>query len=258
MFNEKFYFIKWFNIFCIMVGIILLPSFAYAISVEISGHFGLKLKSDLNLKELGDPGIWKNQRGRPWIVGGDILFKPPFRLSKLGIGFRYQYSFLPEQDYIGDAIASTQAGQSIEQPSTSPINNKFKINTHRLALIANYRAINTKIFFAGILVALDLWRSLTIKATLDRSDSGSNEEIEISHKQLIRASGQIAIETGLRLPPSLFIKGEFGYDLSSFSGDFRCKDNTDSGICDNDLTKTRDNKLDLNSFYTVVGIGWSF
>ena len=237
------------------MGVIIPSSFVYAVSVEFSGHFGFKFKSNLNLKKLGNEGIWKSQRGRPWIIGGDILFKPPFHLSKLGIGLRYQYSFLPEQDYIGGVIGSEQVS---EDPSTSPTNNKFKINTHRLALIGSYRVINAKIFFAGILVALDLWRSLTIKANLERNDNSNNEEIEINHKQLIRASGQVAIETGLRLPPSFFIKGEIGYDLSSFSGDFRCRDGIENGICDNDLTKTEDNKLDFNSFYTVLGIGWSF
>ena len=137
--------------------------------------------------------------------------------------------------------------------------NKLKMSGHRISLIGRYRVINTKIFFLGAILALDLWRTLNIKASFAIVDS-SSEEVEISHKQFIRTSGMAGVEAGIKIPPGLFVKGEVGYDLSSFSPNFNCSSNlgAESAICQDDAIKTEDVKLVLSSFYALVGIGWSF
>ena len=244
MFNCKFYLKKWVNVFFIIISVVIFPLSAYgAVSVDISGHFALKFKSDLDLTKLnaaGSENYWKSKQEGPLILGGDIFFSPP-AFSKFGIGVRYQYSFLPEKDYDVEGM------------------NKLKIDGHRLSLIGRYRVINTKIFFLGAIVALDLWRSLNIEASF-QLPNGDEENVEISHKQFIRTSGMAGIETGIKIPPGLFIKGEVGYDLSSFSPGFNCKSNLgeDSFICKDDAIKTEDVKLVLSSFYALVGVGWSF
>ena len=242
MFHCKFYLRKWMHVFCIIIGVTVFPLSAYgAVNVDISGHFALKFKNDLDFTKLNadDADYWKSQQEGPLIIGGDMFFSPP-TFSKFGIGVRYQYSFLPEKEY-------------------DDFMNKLKISGHRLSLIGRYRVIDTKIFFLGAIVALDLWRSLKITALFNIID-GPSEEVEITHKQFIRTSGMVGIETGIKLPPSLFIKGEVGYDLSSFSPGFNCKSNLgeDSVICQDDAIKTEDVKLVLSSFYALIGVGWSF
>ena len=60
------------------------------------------------------------------------------------------------------------------------------------------------------------------------------------------------IETGIKIPPGLFVKGEVGYDLSSFSPEFNCKSNLENSvICQDDTIKTEDVKLVLSSFYAL-------
>ncbi len=233
----------------LLLGTYILTPSAYG-GVEVSAHFGLKFSSNLNFQKLANSpsnNIWQDQKGRPWVLGGDALFKLPFGLSNLGIGLRYQYLWLPEQDYISNVL-SRGADSST---TTTAENNTFKLNTHRIALLTNYRFFDTKLFFVGALLAIDLWRSLNIKTMLN--EEGPNE-IEIKHKQWIRASGQIAVEAGLKMFTGLFIRGEVGYDISSFSGDFEC---TNSASCEN-ATQTQDNKIHLNSFYAIAGVGWFF
>ena len=113
-------------------------------ALDFSAHFALKFKSDIDLTKLneGSGDYWKSQQEGPLIIGGDIFFSPPLALSKFGIGVRYQYSFLPEKEYDIEFMK------------------KLKMNGHRLSLIGRYRVINTKIFFLGAILALDLWRSL--------------------------------------------------------------------------------------------------
>ena len=156
---------------------------------------------------------------------------------------------MPEQDYINNLL-NRSAGSST---TATAENNTFKLNTHRIALLTNYRFFDTKLFFVGALLAIDLWRSLNIKTMLQ--ESGSINEIEIKHKQWIRASGQIAVEAGLKMFTGLFIRGEVGYDISSFSGDFEC---ANSGASCENTTQTQDNKIHLNSFYAIAGVGWFF
>ena len=244
MFNCKFYLRRWFNLFYIIIGIAIFPLSTYgAVGLDFSGHFALKFKSDLDLTKLnaGNSDYWESQQEGPLIIGGDVFLSPPLALSKFGIGIRYQYSFLPEKDYNVEAM------------------NKLKMSGHRISLIGRYRVINTKIFFLGAVLALDLWRSLNIKASFAIPD-GSSEEVEITHKQFIRTSGMAGIEAGIKIPPGFFVKGEIGYDLSSFSPGFKCKSNLgeNSVICQEDTIKTDDVKLVLSSFYALVGVGWSF
>ena len=235
---------KWLGIFFIIISIIIFSPYAYgAIALDLSAHFALKFKSDIDLTKLNeaDSDYWKSKQEGPLIIGGDVFFSPPLALSKFGIGVRYQYSFLPEKEYdIG-------------------FMNKLKMSGHRVSLIGRYRVINTKIFFLGAILALDLWRSLKITALFNIVD-GSSEEVEITHKQFIRTSGMAGVEVGVKFPPSLFIKGEVGYDLSSFSPSFSCSSSLGEGssICQDDAIKTEDVKLVLSSFYALVGVGWSF
>ncbi len=243
MFNFKLYLRKWLNMFYIIVVITIFPLSAYgAIALDVSGHFALKFKSDLDLTKFnaGNEDHWKSKNEGPLIIGGDVFLSPPLALSKFGIGVRYQYSFLPEKDYDVEGM------------------NKLKMSGHRISLIGRYRVINTKIFFLGALLALDIWRSLNIKASFE--DQGVSEEVEITHKQFIRTSGMAGIEAGIKIPPGLFVKGEVGYDLSSFSPGFNCSSNLgeESVICQNDTIKTDDVKLVLSSFYALVGVGWAF
>ena len=243
MFNFKLYLRKWLNIFYLIVVITISPLSAYgAVGLDVSGHFAFKFKSDLDLTKLnaGNEDYWQSKNEGPLIVGGDVFISPPIALSKFGIGVRYQYSFLPEKDYNVEGM------------------NKLKMSGHRISLIGRYRVINTKIFFLGALLALDVWRSLNIEASFE--EQGVSEDVEITHKQFIRTSGMAGIEAGIKIPPGLFVKGEVGYDLSSFSPGFNCESNLgdSSVICQNDTIKTDDVKLVLSSFYALVGVGWAF
>ena len=245
---SKYILSKWLSIFFTISSVVIFSSFAYGVvSLDVSAHFALKFKSDLDLTELneGNSEYWKSKNEGPLIVGGDIFLSPPLTLSKFGIGVRYQHSFLPEKEYEIDIM------------------NKLKMSGHRLSLIGRYRVINTKIFFLGAVIALDLWRTLNIKAEFGEvgiGGSGFTEEVEISHKQFIRTSGMAGVEAGIKIPPGLFVKGEVGYDLSSFSPNFKCSSNLgeESTICQEDAIQTEDVKLVLSSFYALVGVGWSF
>ena len=76
----KYKLLKWLNIFCIIVSAIIFSLPAYgAVGLDLSAHFALKFKNDLDLTKLNESSsdYWKSKQEGPLIIGGDVFLSPP-------------------------------------------------------------------------------------------------------------------------------------------------------------------------------------
>ena len=223
-------------------------------NTEISGHFGMKFGSKLNLDEVVQDDVnWGvNQKNRPWHFGADILYRQMMDSGSVGIGVRYRFAFIGERDFEGEGTGVRGAEND---------DDKYKFTHHRFALLLNYRFYMNH-FFLGPVVGIDVWKYL--KYT-DTNDDTINELR--SHQFLWnQISGQLGLEVGYNVTENLLVKLEGGYDLSGFSN-LKCKTGDgDLEDCDEDVLEPKDTgedadktkTLKLNGFYATVGIGWFF
>ena len=246
--------IKYFIYLAIFITIFSFSSFAKG-NMEISGHFGMKFGSTLNLDEIvTEAQDWDiDQKNRAFHFGEDLIYRIMMENGSLGIGVRYRFAFTGERDFEGNG--SGQRGESDE-------NDKYQFSHHRVALLANYR-FHFDHFFVGPVLGLDIWKYL--KYTDMNEDNGTTT-YELTSNQLLwnQISGQLGLELGYKITHNLLVKLEVGYDLSGFS-DLKCKIN--GAECDGDVLENRStdeedaNKsktLKLNGFYAALGVGLFF
>ena len=229
-------------------------------NAEISGHFGMKFGSKLNLDEVTTVSSLADQKNMPFHFGADALYRHMMNeTGSFGVGLRYRFAFTGERD-VKDASGN-------DTPSDS---DKYKFIHHRIALLANYR-FHMDQFFVGPVIGIDIWKSLRFSYINTRTGgSGASQEDEtyIKSNQFLwnQISGQLGLELGYKATENLLVKLEAGYDLSSF-GDLKCNspaDDTEAACKERFLVKegTGENaetkKLNLNGFYATLGIGWFF
>ena len=219
---------------------------------EVSGHFGVKFGSKLNLNQVGNN--WVDQKHQSFHFGLDAVYRHMMGdTGSLGIGARYRFAFTGEKDYEGGGS-----------------NEKYKFTHHRVALLLNYR-FHFDQFFVGPVIGVDVWKSLMFSSR--DGDGGAAARTEMKSNQFLwnNVTGQLGLELGYKPIDNIFVKLEAGYDLSSFgfSGDDRCQTGTDDtgmDTCSNNLLNMEStdedaksvNKLRLNAFYATFGIGWFF
>ena len=226
---------------------------------ELSGHFGMKLGSQLNLDEvIQDTEDWGvNQKNRPWHFGADLFYRQMMEGGSLGIGFRYRLAFTGQKDFEGTGDSS-RGGEDDDD--------KYKFSHHRVALLANYR-FHINQFFVGPILGIDVWKSLKYTDTNEENDNTTTYELSSNQFLWNQISGQIGLEIGYKITNNFLVKLEGGYDLSGFSG-LKCKTGEDlADDCDDDVLKpkgTGDEDADktktfkLSGFYAALGIGWFF
>ena len=231
-------------------------SFALS-SVEVSGHFGMKFGSQLNLEEVvQDTEDWGvNQKNRPWHFGADVLYRQAMTSNSLGIGVRYRLAFTGQRDFEG--TGDNSRGEEDED-------DKYKFTHHRMALLVNYR-FHVSQFFVGPVLGIDVWKLL--KYTDTNEDNSDITTYELSSNQFLwnQLSGQLGLEVGYKITNNFLVKLEGGYDLSRFSG-LKCKTGEDLGDCDEDVLEPKGSgddadktkTLKLDGFYATMGIGWFF
>ena len=223
-------------------------------NAEISAHFGLKLGTTLNLGEITlDENNFVDQKSTPFQLGADALYRHMMGdTGSFGVGIRYRFALTGEKDYGATTIGT----------------DKYKLNHHRIALLANYR-FHFNQFFVGPVLGIDVWKSLAFYG-IDVPGSGDGEH-KFSSNQFLwnQISGQLGLELGYKVTDNLLVKLEGGYDLSSFS-DLECRfkgrsSETDAVCTPNPLRIERGGsdsieteKFKLNAFYATLGIGWFF
>ena len=229
-----------------------LSSFASA-NAELSGHFGMKFGSKLNLSDIKGDNNWADQDNRPFHFGADALYRQMMDGSSFGLGVRYRFAFTGEKDY--------------EFVTTTNNNDKYKFTHHRAALLLNYR-FDMDQFFVGLVAGVDVWKSLNLTLNFG---SGDQSEYTIKSSQFLWQSigGQLGLELGYKLTPNFLVKLEGGYDLSSFRVEdcrFRsgaretepvaCQEGTIATEGEGDDAEYK--VLKLNGIYATLGIGWFF
>ena len=250
-----FHQIKQFVYFIIFLVSLSFSSFAQG-NMEISGHFGMKFGSTLNLDEIvREAQDWDvDQKNRAFHFGEDLIYRIMMENVSLGIGVRYQFAFTGQRDFEG--TGTDQRGENDED-------DKYEFNHHRVALLVSYRFYFDH-FFVGPVIGLDIWKYL--RYTDINEDNSGTTVYELTSNQLLwnQISGQLGLELGYRVTHNLLVKLEAGYDLSGFS-DLKCKMN--GGECGNDVLENRStdeedaNKsktLKLNGFYAALGVGLFF
>ena len=226
-------------------------------NVEISGHFGMKFGSTLNLDEIvRESQNWDvDQKNRTFHFGEDLIYRLMMENASLGIGVRYRLAFTGQRDFDGTS-SNSQRGENDED-------DKYQFNHHRIALLANYR-FHFDHFFVGPMLGIDIWKYL--KYTDTDEDNGSITTYELKSSQFLwdQISGQLGLELGYQITHNLLVKLEVGYDLSGFS-DLECKRN--SQVCGDDVLENRSTDeedtnqsktLKLSGFYATLGIGLFF
>ena len=231
-------------------------------NAEISGHFGMKFGSKVNLKELtGDnAAVWVDQRNMPLHFGLDVAYRHMMNeTGSFGVGLRYRLALTGERDY-----DYTPSGGQNE-------NDKYKFTHHRVALLLNYR-FHMDQFFVGPVLGVDVWKSLLFSVT---SLGSNNYEFKSNQFLWNQITGQFGLELGYKVTENLLVKLEAGYDLSSFGfkGKDYCKTSTGTADptnnCTTDIIERKsglsatdefesEHKLKLNGFYATLGIGWFF
>ena len=225
--------------------------------MEISGHFGMKFGSTINLDEIvRESQNWDvNQKNRTFHLGEDLIYRLVMENASLGIGVRYRFAFTGERDFEG-TDSNTQRGEN-------DTDDKYQFNHHRVALLANYR-FHFDHFFIGPVLGIDIWKYL--KYTDTDENGGSTTAHELSSSQFLwdQISGQLGVELGYKITRNILVKLEAGYDLSGFSS-LECKMN--SSQCDDNVLENRSSDendanqsktLKLSGFYATLGIGLVF
>ena len=236
-----------------------LSSFASA-NTELSGHFGMKFGGELDLQEIHKPNttfLNNDQKTGSYLhFGADALYRQMMGegSSSFGLGVRYRFAFTGEKDFIGSANDSDK-------------NDKYKFTHHRAAFLLNYR-FNMDQLFVGVVVGLDVWKSLKFTA-IEVHNLG---DYYYTSNQFLwnQITGQVGLELGYKVTSNFLVKLEGGYDLSSF-GDLKCKFKGNSADAETDCNDSNNylkmtgagddaetEKLKLNGFYATLGIGWLF
>ncbi len=208
--------------------------FAYG-NVEISGHFGKKLKKYGALN-----------------FGADTLF---YRLSldensSFALGARYRYFF----GSIATNINIT--GMTIETQEAR------KPHKHRLALLTNYRFLLHRSFFIGAIAGIDIWKFLTLTNKISGSykEIPANADVNITSSQFLwnRITGQLALELGYMSTSNFLVKLEVGYDIFGFNK-YKVEatatlEGTGTGTGSDDA----EGDFNLNGVYATFGLGYFF
>lgn len=223
-------------------------------NTEISGHFGMKLGSKLNLNEVvQDEEDWGvDQKNRPWHFGADVLYRQTTNSSSFGIGVRYRFAFTGQKDFEGIKVGTRDENND---------DDKYELTHHRIGLLVNYR-FGIDHFFIGPVVGIDVWKYLKY------TDTSGDEINELRSHQFLwnQISGQLGLEVGYKITKNLLVKLEGGYDLSGFS-DLKCKTGDgDLEDCDDDVLEPKGTgedadqtkTLKLSGFYATLGIGLFF
>ncbi len=226
-------------------------------NAEVSGHFGMKFGSKLNLKEVGSTSSgWEDQKNMSLHFGADAVYRHMMNdTGSFGVGLRYRLALMGEKDYDNGTTG---------RPDDD---DKYKFTHHRLALLLNYR-FHMDQFFVGPVLGLDIWKSLMLSMMNQGDGTGTNVEVRSNQFLWNQITGQAGLELGYKVTDNFLVKLEAGYDLSSF-GDLKCKAASNAGRaleeCTNgstllNVTGTGDEtkKLKLNAFYATLGIGWFF
>ena len=233
-------------------------NFAQGQGAEISGHFGMKFGSELNLKEIGSTNSgWEDQKSMPLHFGADAIYRHMMNeTGSFGVGLRYRLALTGEKDFDNGTARADD-------------DDKYKFTHHRIALLLNYR-FHFDQFFVGPVLGVDVWKALKLSMMNQGDETGTNSEVRSNQFLWNQITGQLGLELGYKATDNLFVKLEAGYDLSSF-GDLECKYASNAGgtleECKNtntllSVTGTGDDaktkKLKLNGFYATLGIGWFF
>ena len=231
-------------------------NFAQGQGAEVSGHFGMKFGSELNLTKIINAAHindWSDQKNMPFHLGLDTVYRHMMNeAGSFGVGLRYRFAFTGEKDFDHGTNA----------------NDKYNFTHHRVALLLNYR-FHMDQFFVGPVLGLDVWKYL--KFSYNGGTAGTDRSFDFTSNQFLwnRLSGQAGLELGYKATDNLFVKLEAGYDLSQFSN-LECKTTLGSAssaecstttIAPNPLRDADDadyEPLKLNGFYATLGIGWFF
>lgn len=231
----------------LVILVLLCGDFVYA-KFDMSIHGGLKRfdGSSVSAPSLG--GSRANWENHVWILGTDVIYRLP---ANIGIGLRYQH-LISSGQYT--PIRESEESETQEESRDSYLLQTFHSNTNRIALLGSYKFINsTKAggFFAGVLVAVDIFKTLNFD--MPKTDESSSLDKTMSNQSWLweKLSGQAGLEMGFKWT-YMFVKVEVGYSLLSFDN-LECKSQTNE--C---RTHSSEDFFSFNAFYGVLGVGFAF
>ena len=205
--------------------------------VEISAHGGMGF-NDYNLTEIHSDYTDQTSK-RPWLFGGDVVYRQPIGGADWGVGLRYQLHTLS-----ADLVRGTRKVDG----------KKFTASGHRLALLGSFRFLNDpEGLFVGAVGGIDLWKTLEV----GNDDPGGSiyDNMKGSSSWLWqKPSGQLGLEAGLNFSDFL-VKLEGGYSLYRSAVDQVTHRGRE---IEKGHTNNPDAPLDASGFYFTLGIGYTF